>query len=128
MKFPWHLFPKKGSPKIVVEFAVEDFTFLHTDESGKLHEIPRHISEILGLPDLLDQFPDESDFVFYLDSKGHIQKLPRKDIVFPKPPWSWNGARSAGLSDSGAEGSAFFSRARPVEGGSAVDCNERLKS
>ena len=117
MNFPWHLFPKKPSPQTLVEFAVEDFTFLHTDENGQLHEIPRHIAEILGLPDLLEQFPDESEFVFYLDAKGRIQKLPRKDLDFPKPPWGWNGARSAWLSDSGPNDKVIFSRASQVEGG-----------
>lgn len=120
MKFPWHLFPKNAAPKILVEFAVEDLTFLHTDENGKLHEVPRHISEILGCPELLDEIPDASEFVFYLDAKGHIQKLPRKDLEFPEPPWGWNGARSALLSDSGPNDAVMISRASKVEGGPAT--------
>lgn len=124
MKFPWHLFPTLAAPKILVEFAVEDFTFLHTDERGKLHEVPRHISEILGFPDLLDKFPDVSAFVFYLDDQGHIQKLPRKDLDFPEPPWGWNGARGALLSDSGPNDAVVNSRASKVEGGPVGDSKE----
>ena len=128
MNFPWHLFPKNPSAQPVVEFAVEDFTFLHTDENGKRHDIPRHISEILGLPDLLDQFPDESEFVFYLDDKGHLQKLPRKNIKFPEPPWGWNGARSAWLSASGPNDNVIFSRARQVEWGPRADGQEGFRA
>ena len=127
MKFPWHLFPKNPQ-RLLVEFAVDDLTFFHTDENGQLHEIPRHIAEILGMPDILELIPDDSEFVHYLDSKGHIQKLPRKDLDFPEPPWGWNGAQSALLSDSGPNDAVMISRASKVEGGPATEGTERPQS
>lgn len=110
MRFPWHLFPKRQRPPIVVDFAVEDLTFVHIEPNGTRHDIPRHIAEILNVPELLEEFPDESEFVHYMDSKGHIHKLPRKGIKFPEPPWGWNGARSALLSESGPRSRSDISR------------------
>jgi hypothetical protein len=120
MNIPFYCYPKKNLRFEPIILMLAELTFVHVDEQGREHKIPKHVAEVLDLPVLLDQMPDDSEFIYYMDEKGKIEHLRRDSIEFPKPEWGWNGARSALLSDSGPNDAVMISRASKVEGGPAA--------
>ncbi len=135
MKIPAYCYPRKGLRLSAP--MLEDSTIFHTDENGQLHEVPKHLAEVLDRPDVLEVTPEFSEEeleaperlkIAYLDKEGHIQRIGKLSLERSIPSGAGTVREAHCLATAARMTQSSFSRASKVEGGPASDNTERPRT
>ena len=124
MKIHFYCYPRKRAE--VEALLLEDTIIFHSDENGKLHEVPKHLAEILNCPEVLEMTPEFSadelkapkDLkIAYLDENGHIQRVSKEGLDRIIASGAGTVREAHCLATAARMTQSSISRASKVEGG-----------
>lgn len=132
MKIPFYCYPRKGAK--IEALKLEDTILFHTDENGKLHEVPKHLAEVLNWPEVLEMTPvflaeelaaPKDLKIAYLDENGHIQRVSKVGLDRSIASGAGTVREAHCLATAARMTQSSISRASKVEGGPASANIER---